>query len=112
MGDVRPLRAISLEDDRRSRAEALAREGSPAAALALMTAAAEDAEPDDPHSAAVVLAEASWYARLAHGPERALELARHAKRLSVGGDARVELVVSARLGDALQSNGRYAEAQT
>jgi DNA-binding CsgD family transcriptional regulator/tetratricopeptide (TPR) repeat protein len=77
-----------------------------------MTAAAEDAEGEDPHAAAVLLAEASLYARLAHGPASALEVARRARRLAAGADGRVALVVHSRLGDALQWNGRIAEAQS
>ena len=89
----------------------MARAGSPAAALALMTAAAEDVEREDPNAAAVLLAEASWYARLAHGPKRALEVARRAARLAPDADGPVALIVHGRLGDALQWNGRYGEAQ-
>lgn len=111
MGRVRPLRRGVREEDVRSRSEDVARAGSPAAALALMTAAAEDVERDDPHAAAVLLAEASWYAFLAHGPERALEVARGAARLAADASGRVALIVHGRLGDALQWNGRYAEAQ-
>jgi DNA-binding CsgD family transcriptional regulator len=76
-----------------------------------MTAAAEDVERDDLHAAALLLAEASWYARLAHGPERALEVARLAARLAADASGQVALIVHGRLGDALQWNGRYAEAQ-
>src|SRR5439155_12334549 len=54
VGRVRPLRRAVPEDDVRSSAEDKARAGSPAAALALMTAAAEDVEGDDPHAAAVL----------------------------------------------------------
>ena len=111
MGRVRPLRPPVREEDVRARAEDAARAGSPAAALALMTAAAEDVEREDPHAAAVLLAEASWYARLAHSPARALEIARRAAGLAADTDGRVALIVHARLGDALQWNGRYAEAQ-
>lgn len=76
-----------------------------------MTAAAEDVEGGDPYAAAVLLAEASWYAFLAHGPARALQVARRATELASGADGRVALVVHGRLGDVLQWNGRYAEAQ-
>jgi DNA-binding CsgD family transcriptional regulator/tetratricopeptide (TPR) repeat protein len=111
VGAVRPLRQAVRTEDVRARAEDKARAGSPAAALALMTAAAEDVEAGDPHAAALLLAEASWYARLAHGPARALQVARRATRLASGADGRVALIVHGRLGDALQWNGRYAEAK-
>ena len=111
MGRVRPLRRAVQEGDVRALAEDLARAGSPAAALAAMTAAAEDVERDDPHAAAMLLAEASWYARLTHGPERALEVARRGAQLGDKADGRVALVVHSRLGDALQWTGRYREAQ-
>jgi len=99
------------DDDVRARAEAAAAEGSPAAALALMATAAEDLERDAPLTAAVLWAEGSWYALLAHGAARALELAQHAAELADGAAGDVRLVVHARLGDALQWNGRYADAR-
>jgi DNA-binding CsgD family transcriptional regulator len=76
-----------------------------------MAAAAEDVEASDPHAAAVLLAEGSWYARMAYGPARALEVARGAERLAVGAEGVVAAIVHARLGDALQWNGRYRDAQ-
>jgi DNA-binding CsgD family transcriptional regulator len=76
-----------------------------------MTAAAEDVERNDPLEAAVLRAESSWYARLADGPLRALEVARGAAGLATEADGRVALIVRGRLGDALQWNGRYKEAQ-
>lgn len=111
MGEARLARATTRDEDLRAQAEALARDGLPAAALALLTAAAEDVERDDPRAAAVTVAESSWYARLAYGPERALQLARRAVHLAAGADGSIELVVYSRLGDALQWNGCYAEAQ-
>jgi DNA-binding CsgD family transcriptional regulator len=108
---IRPLRRPDLYDDVRARADAATRAGSPAAALALLTAAAEDVEADDPLEAAMLRAEASWYAHLAHGPARALHVARDAAQLADGADGRVALIVHSRLGDALQRNGRYLEAQ-
>lgn len=110
VGQVRP-RQPALEREVHARAEAAASGGSAAAALALMTAAAEDVESHDRLEAAILFAEASWYAQLAHGPVRALQLARHAESLSDGADGDVALIVRARLGDALQWNGRYAEAR-
>ena len=112
VGRVRPLRQPDAEADVRLRAEDLARAGSPAAALALMTAAADDVEADDPHAAAVLRADASWYARLAHGPARALQLAERAAGLAADADGAVALVVHSRLGDALQWNARYTEARS
>jgi len=112
--DVPPvsrLRHVARADDVRVRAEAAAEAGSPAAALALMATAAEDLERDAPLSAAVLWAEGSWYALLAHGAERALQLAEHAAALANGAAGDVALVVHARLGDALQWNGRYADAR-
>src|SRR4051794_7362763 len=108
---TRPLRRAAHEDDVRARAEAATRAGSPAAALALMTAAADDVERDDPLEAAVLLAEASWYAQLAHGPTRALQVAHRAADLAAEADGDVALIVHSRLGDALQWNGRYMDAQ-
>ena len=84
--------------------------GSPAAALALLTAAAEDIRPRAPLDAAVLLAEASFHAMLAHGPARALELARDAADVIRGADGDSEIIIRARLGDALQWNGRNREA--
>jgi DNA-binding CsgD family transcriptional regulator len=112
VGEARLARATTRDEDLRAQAEALARDGLPAAALALLTAAAEDVERDDPLAAAVTMAESSWYARLAYGPERALQLARRAAHLAAGADGPTELVVYSRLGDALQWNGCYAEAQS
>jgi DNA-binding CsgD family transcriptional regulator len=112
--DVPPvsrLRHVARADDVRARAEAAADAGSPAAALALMATAAEDVERDAPLSAAVLWAEGSWYALLAHGAERALQLAQHAAELANGATGDVALIVHARLGDALQWNGRYADAR-
>ena len=111
MAGIRPLRRPDGDDDVRARADAAARAGSPAAALALMTAAAEDVEPDDPLEAAMLRAEASLYAHLAHGPARALQVAREAAGLADGADGGVALIVQSRLGDALQWNGRYRDAQ-
>jgi DNA-binding CsgD family transcriptional regulator len=108
---VRPLRRPARDDDVRMRADALAGAGSPAAALALLTAAAEDVERDDPLEAAVLHAEASLYAHFAHGASRALQVALRAADLAADADGRVALIVHARLGDALQWNGRYADAQ-
>jgi hypothetical protein len=109
---ARPLRRPARDDDVRVPAEAAAKAGSTAAALALMTAAAEDVGRDDPHEAAVLLAEASWYALFAHGPARALQLARRAAELAADADGRVALIVHGRLGAALQWNGQYAEARS
>jgi DNA-binding CsgD family transcriptional regulator/tetratricopeptide (TPR) repeat protein len=108
---IRPLRRLASDDDVRARAEAAARNGSAAAALALMTGAAEDVAPHDPFEAAVLLAEASWYAQLAHGAVRALQVAQRATELATDADGAVAMIVHARLGDALQWNGRYADAQ-
>jgi hypothetical protein len=69
----------------RADADLAADRGSPAAALALLTAAAEDIEPRAPLDAAVLLAEASFHALLSHGPARALELARSAAEV-IGGE--------------------------
>jgi len=111
VGGSEPLRQAERLDHVRSRAEAAARAGSAAAALALVTGAAEDAEQENPWRAAVLLADASWYARMSHGAPRSLQLARAAALLADGADGDVAFVVHARLGDALQWNGRYAEAQ-
>ena len=111
MGGPTPLRQAEGVEDVRARAEAAARAGSAAAALAVVTAAAEDLERVDPLQAAVLLADASWYARMSHGAARSLELARSAAELADGAEGGVALVVGARLGDALQWNGHYAEAQ-
>lgn len=94
----------------RADAELAADRGSPAAALALLTAAAEDIERRTPLDAAVLLAEASFHAMLAHGPARALELARSAAEVTRGADCDSEIIIRARLGDALQWNGRNREA--
>jgi DNA-binding CsgD family transcriptional regulator len=91
-------------------AELAADRGSPAAALALLTAAAEDLQPRAPLDAAVLLAEASFHAMLAHGPARALQLARDAAEVIRGADGDSEIIIRARLGDALQWNGRNLEA--
>jgi DNA-binding CsgD family transcriptional regulator len=107
---VRTLRPAGVEDVR-VRAEDLGRAGSPAAALALLSAAAEDLEPTDSLAAAVLLAEASWYAYFAGGPARSLALAERAATLAADDDGPAALIVHARLGDALQRSGRYAEAQ-
>ena len=107
---IRPLRRPVGDDDVRARAEAAARDGSAATAFALMTAAAEDVAHDDPFEATALLAEASWYAQLAHGPVRALQVAQRAAELATHADGAVVMLVHARLGDALQWNGRYAEA--
>jgi DNA-binding CsgD family transcriptional regulator len=111
VADVRPLRQAAPQDDVLAEAEAASRAGSPAAATALVTAAAEDVERQAPLEAAALLAEGSWYALFAYGPARALELARRARRLSGDEDGGVTLITRARLGDALQWNGRYAEAR-
>jgi DNA-binding CsgD family transcriptional regulator len=109
---VEPVRRTAREDEIRAQAEELARGGSPAAALALMAAAAEDLESQHPHAAAVLLAEASWHARLAYGPAQALQVATRATEFAAGADGRVAVVIHSRLGDALQWNGRYAEARS
>lgn len=111
MGRVEPLRRAAREEEIRVQAEELARGGSPAAALALMAAAAEDLKSQYPHAAAVLLAEASWYARIAYGPAQALQVATRATEFAAGADGRVAVVVHSRLGDALQWNGRYAKAR-
>lgn len=95
----------------RARAETAARAGSAAQAFALLSAAAEDLEPTDPFEAAMLFAEASWYAQLAHGPEHALEVARRGAGLASNAGGRVRLTVHARLGDALQWNGQYSAAR-
>ena len=94
----------------RADAELAADRGSPAAALALLTAAAEDIEPQAPLDAAVLLAEASFHALLSHGPARALELARDAAEVIGGADSDSAIIIRARLGDALQWNGLNREA--
>src|SRR5512133_765373 len=94
----------------RADAELAADRGSPAAALALLTAAAEDLQRRAPLDAAVLLAEASFHAMLAHGPARALELARGAADVIRDADRDSEIIIRARLGDALQWNGRNREA--
>jgi DNA-binding CsgD family transcriptional regulator len=92
-------------------AELAADDGSPAAALALLTTAAEDIEPRTRLEAAVLLAEASFHAMLAYGPARALELAREAAaEVKPGADGDSVIIIRARLGDALQWNGRNREA--
>ncbi|HET9322384.1 MAG TPA: hypothetical protein VFO03_00780, partial [Gaiellaceae bacterium] len=111
MGGATPLRRAAPREDIRARADDLARAGSPAAALALMTTAAEDVEGAAPHEAAVLLAEASFYAHLAHGPARARQLAERAAMLGADAEGDVALIVHSRLGDALQWNGRYEQAQ-
>ena len=100
------VRSLAVRAD----AELAADRGSPAAALALLTAAAEDIERRTPLDAAVLLAEASFHAMLAHGPARALELARSAAEATRGADRDSEIIIRARLGDALQWNGRNREA--
>lgn len=112
VADVRPLRQAARQDDVHAQAEAAERAGSPAAATALVTAAAEDVEREAPLEAAALLAEASWYALLPYGSGRALELARRAVALAGDGDAGVAMITKARLGDALQWDGRYAEARS
>ncbi len=107
---VSSLRRVG-QDNVRERAEAAAAAGSAAAALALMTAAAEDVEPNDPHAAAMLYAESTFYALLAYGPVRALHLALRAAKLAADAGGDVALTVRTRLGDALQWNGRYGEAQ-
>jgi DNA-binding CsgD family transcriptional regulator len=94
----------------RADAELAADRGSPAAALALLTAAAEDIQPRAPVDAAVLLAEASFHALLAHGPARALELARSAADVIRNADGDSSIIIRTRLGDALQWNGRNREA--
>jgi DNA-binding CsgD family transcriptional regulator len=94
----------------RADADLAADRGSPAAALALLTAAAEDLEPLAPLDAAVLLADASFHAMIAHGPARALELARGAAEAIGVADSDSAIVIRARLGDALQWNGRNVEA--
>ena len=79
--------------------------------VALLTTAAADRERDAPDVAATFLAEASWHALMAHGPARALELARQAVLLAGDADGDVAVIVRARLGDALQWNGLTPEAQ-
>lgn len=111
VADVRPLRQAARQDDVLAQAEAAARAGSVAGAAALVTAAAEDVERQAPLEAAALLAEGSWYALLAYGPARALELARRAAGLADEGDGGVALITRARLGDALQWDGHYAEAR-
>ncbi|MDP9283576.1 MAG: helix-turn-helix transcriptional regulator [Actinomycetota bacterium] len=100
------MHSLSIRAD----AELAADRGSPAAALALLTAAAEDIERRTPLDAAVLLAEASFHAMLAHGPARALELALSAAEVTRGADSDSEIIIRARLGDALQWNGRNREA--
>lgn len=95
----------------RARAAAIADAGSPAEAFALVAARAEDLARAAPLDAALLLADAAWFAQMAHGPERALRVAQDALRLAPGAGGEVELVVRGRLGDALQWNGRYAEAR-
>jgi DNA-binding CsgD family transcriptional regulator len=97
--------------DVRAAAEAAANAGSPAAALALLVSAADDLEREDRSEAALLLAEASWYARFAQGPARALEVARRAASLAAGAEGGTLLIAQARLGNALQWNGEYAAAQ-
>jgi DNA-binding CsgD family transcriptional regulator len=99
-------RSLSVRAD----AELAADRGSPAAALALLTTAAEDIERRTPLDAAVLLAETSFHAMLAHGPARALELALSAAEVIRGADSDSEIIIRARLGDALQWNGRNREA--
>ena len=112
MADVRPLRQAAPQDDVLAQAEAAERAGSPAAATALVTAAAEDVEREAPLEAAALLADASWYALLPYGSGRALELARRAVALAGDGDGGVAMITRARLGDALQWDGRYGEARS
>lgn len=100
------VRSLSIRAD----ADLAADRGSHAAALALLTAAAEDIEPRAPLDAAVLLAEASFHAMLTHGPARALELARGAAEVARGADSDSAIIIRARLGDALQWNGRNREA--
>jgi DNA-binding CsgD family transcriptional regulator len=111
MGSLRPLRRRAPVDDVRLEAEAAADEGSPAAAVALLTAAAQDLGPDAPGDAGILLAEASAHAFHAHGRERALELAREAVALTGDGAGAASVIAGARLGDALQWAGRSLEAQ-
>ena len=108
----RPIR-VAIHRDVRADADAAADSGSPAAAVALLTAAAEDVERNAPAEAAVLLADASSHAMMAHGPARALELARRAVAVAGRADGNLEVAVTvrARLGDALQWNGLNVEAQ-
>ena len=112
VADVRPLRQAAPQDDVLAQAEAAERAGSPAAATALVTAAAEDVEREAPLEAAALLAEASWYALLPYGSGRALELARRAVALAGDGDAGVAMIARARLGDALHWAGRSGVARS
>ena len=111
MGRLRPLRGCAPIDDIRFEAEAAADAGSPAAAVALLTAAAEDIERDAPAEAGILLAEAAAHAFYAHGRERALELARRAVDLTGDSAGAASVITAARLGDALQWAGLPIDAQ-
>jgi hypothetical protein len=108
---ARRLPGHSTASDVRALAAARADAGSYADALALATTAAEDLAATAPFDAALLLADAAWYAYSAHGPARALQLARQGLRLGNGAAGEVELVLRSRLGDTLQWNGRYREAR-
>ena len=103
--DRAPVHGVRLE------AEALSDAGSPAAAVALLTAAAADIEQDAPGEAGILLAEASAHAFYAHGRERALELARRAVEVAGDGAGAASVIAAARLGDALQWAGLPVDAQ-
>ena len=103
--DCAPVHGVRLE------AEAMADAGSPAAAVALLTAAAADLEQDAPGEAGILLAEASAHAFYAHGRERALELARRAVEVAGNGGGAASVIAGAQLGVALQWAGLPVDAQ-
>jgi len=101
----------AIVEETRERAERAGAKGSTATGLALLTAAADEAEPRDRSTAAVLLAEGVLFARMAYGPDRALELAQRAASLSSAVDGDHLLVVRWSLGNALQWSGRYDAAR-
>ena len=111
MGHDPAMESRASVQDARLEAEALADAGSPAAAVALLNAAADDLEQDAPGKAGILLAEASFHALLAHGRERALELARRAVEVAGDDAGAASVIVRARLGDALQWSGLPVDAQ-
>ena len=111
MERLRPLGSCAPFDDIRLEAEAAADAGSPAGAVALLMAAAEDVERDAPGEAGILLAEAAAHAFYAHGRERALELARRAVEITGDAAGAAPVITRARLGDALQWAGLTVDAQ-
>src|SRR5215210_2601881 len=87
-----------------------ASEGATARAVALISEAADLAEPVDAAVAARMLTDAVTPAMHIYGVARAIELARRAVALADGASGVAELFARGRLGDALSWAGRYEAA--